>query len=256
MCGRYTSSASQLTLLDHFGVRWEGCDEPLDQNYNVAPTDAVYAVLTSRPRGVPRDAAPVRQLRNLRWGLVPSWARDVKGAAARINARVETVQEKPSFRAAFMRRRCLLPASPGYYEWFAAEGRTGKRSVKRPVLIRRRSGDVLPMAGLYEFWKDPTVAAEDPDAWLVTCTIITTEATDDLGHVHDRMPMVVEPEGWEAWLDPELTDPHVARSLLAPVARLSLEVVPVTRAVGDVRNNGPHLIEPVGDAVVMRDQGV
>ena len=256
MCGRYAFSAPQLTLLDLFGVTPDACDEPLEANYNVAPTDPVYAVLTRRPRGSARGRAdgpahgpahgpaPRRQLRSMRWGLVPSWAKDARGGARLINARSETVHEKPAYRGAFTRRRCLLPAD-GYYEWRAREDRDG-RVAKDPVFIRPRGGGVMPMAGMYDFWRDPAVAAGDPDSWLVTCTIITTRASDDVGRIHDRMPMTIEPDRWEAWLDPDQTDPHAVRSLLVPAARGRLEAYPVGREVNNVRNNGPHLVEPIG----------
>lgn len=255
MCGRYVQAGSQLTLLDRYGASPQLRDAPLPANYNVAPTDEVYAVLARRPKGDALDGEPVRQLRNLRWGLVPPWSRDRAGAARLINARSETVHTKPAFRGAFARRRCLLPAD-GYYEWYTPQDADGAepvtrpsgRPVKQPVLIRPSDGTSLAMAGLYEFWRDPAVPAGTPEAWLATCTVITTRAGDDVGRVHDRMPMTVEPDRWATWLDPELTDPEAVRGLLAPAVRGRLEVVPVGRDVNDVRNNGAGLIEPAPDA--------
>ncbi len=142
----------------------------------------------------------------LRWGLVPSWSKNATGGARMINARFETVADKPAFRKAFRSRRCLLPAA-GYYEWYDT-GATGPRGkpVKQPYFIHRADSELLVMAGLYEFWRDPARSQEADGGWLATCTIITTEATDAVGHLHDRMPMVVSADRWDAWLDPRATD--------------------------------------------------
>jgi putative SOS response-associated peptidase YedK len=160
---------------------------PLTESYNVAPTDDVYAVLERPPHTSPRaplrqdedDAPSDRQLRSVRWGLVPSWAKDVKIGNRMINARMETVGEKPAYRRAFAKRRCLLPAD-GYFEWYAtdavdAKGPSGKgRARKQPYFIRPKDGGVLAMAGLYELWPDPAKAEDDPGRWLWSCTVITT----------------------------------------------------------------------------------
>ncbi len=127
---------------------------------------------------------------------MPFWAKDVKIGSRMINARAETVSEKPAFRRAFAQRRCLLPAD-GYYEWQASES-----GPKQPIYISRSDGNSLAFAGLYELWRDPAVERDDPDAWLWTTTIITTSAPDELGHIHDRMPMIIDPAGWSDWLDP------------------------------------------------------
>ena len=130
-----------------------------------------------------------RELRVVRWGLVPSWAKDTSIGSRMINARAETVAEKPSFRRAFARRRCLLPAD-GYYEWQVLAGE-GSKKVKQPYFIYRADGGPLAFAGLYELWRDRQFPDGDPDAWLWTATIITTSAPDELGQIHDRMPMVI-----------------------------------------------------------------
>jgi putative SOS response-associated peptidase YedK len=213
----------------------------LDADYNVAPTDPVYAVVERVPRGEDTDEA-IRQLRVARWGLVPSWAKDPSIGNRLINARLETVDEKPAFRRAFAVRRCLLPAD-GYYEWWAATGPDGK-PIKQPFFIRPRDGSLLAMAGLYEFWRDPNVEDAD-DAWLFSVTVLTTSAEDALGHVHDRMPLMVDPSGWAGWLDPKRDDPASVRDLLVPAAPGRLEAYPVSRAVNDVRNDGPHLLDPI-----------
>jgi putative SOS response-associated peptidase YedK len=176
----------------------------------------------------------VRGLRVARWGLVPFWAKDVSIGARLINARVETAHEKPAFRRAFALHRCLVPAD-GYYEWQATED-----GGKQPHFIRPADGGVLAMAGLYEVWRSPDAAG----GRLLSCTIITTEATDDVGRIHDRMPMLVEPDRFEAWLDPALTHPDEVRSLLVPAASGHLESYPVSTAVNKVINNGPELVKP------------
>jgi putative SOS response-associated peptidase YedK len=226
MCGRYASVRKRQELLDQLSIDHDAAEDALEEpDYNVAPTKPVPAVIS-------RPDAP-RELRALRWGLVPFWSKDLSVGSRLINARFETVHEKPSFRSAFARRRCLLPAD-GYYEWYATEdGR------KQPFFIRPRSGEMMIMAGLYERWRDPL------GEWVWTCTIITTSATDDVGRIHDRMPMVVEPERWDAWLDPLTTDPDTVRRLIAPATTGRLEAYPVSTAVNNVRNNGPELMKPL-----------
>jgi putative SOS response-associated peptidase YedK len=237
MCGRYAVARKRQDLMDEFGIELDAVEDELEPSYNVAPTDTVPAVLERRSKDEPEQV--VRQLRALRWGLVPSWAKDLSAGARMINARVETVGEKPAFRGAFARRRCLLPAD-GYFEWYRLEPEEGeKKPAKQPFFIRPRDGRVMAMAGLYEFWKSPQ------DEWYTTCTVITTEASDDLGRIHDRMPMVVERERWDAWLDPDLTDPEEVAGLLVPAMAGTMEAYPVSNLVGNVRNNGPSLIQPL-----------
>lgn len=213
-------------------------DKELGPDYNVAPTKNVYAVLSRVPKEAERA---VRQLRVVKWGLVPAWAKDPSVGSRMINARIETVAEKPSYRQAFAKRRCLLPAD-GYFEWMPVEGDKKK---KQPYFIHPADGGVLAMAGLYEFWKDPGREDDDPLKWLVTCTVITTDAEDDLGRIHDRMPMMIEPERWAEWLDPKLTDTKLASGLLVPAQPGRLTADPVSTDVNNVRNNGPDLIKPL-----------
>jgi len=237
-------------------VQEDRAAEELAPDYNVAPTKPVYAVLTRRPDDRDRDGASrvgrnddetaeERQLRVLRWGLVPFWAKDVKIGSRMINARAETVAEKPAFRRAFAGRRCLLPAD-GYYEWQQQNG-----GPKQPIYISRADGSSLAFAGLYELWRDATVAPDDPSAWLWTTTIITTSAPDDLGHIHERMPMVIDPASWTEWLDPANSDVSDLRSLLVPAAKSGLRTFPVSTEVNSVRNNGPHLIERVDPGLAL-----
>lgn len=249
MCGRYVSSRTKRELLEKFQVELDGVppEEELRADYNVAPTKKVYAVMSRVPKdasGERGDGRPVRQLRVVRWGLVPSWAKDPSIGSRLINARVETLAEKPSYKRAFAQRRCLLPAD-GYYEWYQREDKR-----KQPFFIRPADGDVMAMAGLYEFWRDRRRPDDDPEAWLVTCTVITTKAEDELGHIHDRMPMLVERDRWADWLDPGLTSTDDARALLVPAAPGRLTAYPVSTAVNNVRNNGPELLARQGDELV------
>ncbi|MFG2085355.1 MULTISPECIES: SOS response-associated peptidase [unclassified Spirillospora] len=250
MCGRYATTRARQELLDEFQVQLDAVDGDIQPDYNVAPTKQVPVVLDRRPKDAAEEEAAVRQLRTVRWGLVPSWAKDLSIGSRMINARFETVHEKPSFRRAFARRRCLLPAD-GYFEWYTlqdqgdspdpAEGEKKakkKKPQKQPFFIHPNDGAIMAMAGLYELWKSPE------DEWLWTCTVITTDAPDDLGRIHDRMPMVVEPDRWDAWLDPALNDIEQVRGLLVPAMAGTMEAYPVSKAVNNVRNNGPELIEP------------
>ena len=220
MCGRYASSRPADDLLVHFEVE-EPPEELLPPSWNVAPTDPVYVVLQREDR---------RLLRTVRWGLVPSWAKDAKGAARLINARQETLADKPAFRSAYARRRCLVPAD-GYYEWQPVGAK------KQPWFLADRGGDPLAMAGLYEVWKAP----DGERLW--TCTVITTSAADEHGDIHDRTPLLVPRPAWSRWLDPELADP--GDDLLVPGASGVLDAWPVGAAVGNVRNDGPELVQPV-----------
>jgi putative SOS response-associated peptidase YedK len=262
MCGRYASTSRPDTLVQEFDIDEILGDLP-GPDYNVAPTVAVPAVLERRSK---TDDSVVRRLSPLVWGLVPSWAKDVRSGARMINARVETVAEKPAFRRAFAARRCLLPAD-GFYEWYAPEaservlgrapaGPTDRagRSRKQPFFIHRSDGSLLVMAGIYEIWRDPDKDRDDDSAWLRTCSVITTEATDAVGHIHDRMPMVVPRSSWDAWLDPALTDPAAARELLEVTEPTALEAYAVSTAVNSVRNNDASLLEPLATEVAEADE--
>jgi putative SOS response-associated peptidase YedK len=250
MCGRYASSRSPEDLVEEFEVVADRTPAPLAADYNVAPTKEVYAVV-ERPPSRDSPEPPERQLRVLTWGLVPSWAKDPSIGNRMINARMETVAEKPAYKRAFAARRCLLPAD-GYFEWYPTS-RTTKagKPVKQPFFIRPADGGVLAMAGLYEIWRDPSRAEDDPERFRWTCTVITTDAEDSLGRIHDRMPLMVERDRWSQWLDPRVGG---ELSLLVPAAPGRLEAYPVSTAVGNVRNNGPELVEPLPlDEVPLED---
>ncbi len=230
MCGRYASSASQELLEDVFEIDDVVAMPPA--SWNVAPTDQVPAVIERAGEDRPR-----RKLVALTWGLVPSWSKDARGGARMINARIETVATKPAFRKAFATRRCLLPAD-GFYEWEETGLRSRGKPVKQPYFVHPADAGLLAMAGLYEFWKAPD------GTWLTTCSIITTTATDLVGHLHDRMPMVVAPSAWDDWLAPGFDgDPH--QLLQVPAQQLTAH--PVSPAVGSVANNFPDLVLPVGE---------
>jgi len=226
MCGRYANSRHDGDLLRDFQVASVVDPEP-EPSWNVAPTDGGRVVLERLV-----DDQPDRQLRTLRWGLVPSWAKDLKIASKLINARSETVTEKPAFKTAASRRRCLVPAD-GYYEWMATD------DGKVPMYLH---GDgVLGFAGLYEIRRD----LEDPDQWLWTYTIVTCTTQDALGYIHDRSPVIVPPDLHSEWLDPGMTDLATVRDLLAAVPPPVLDTYEVSKAVNSVRNNGPELIKPL-----------
>lgn len=228
MCGRYTSTTSPADLADHFGVDEVVADD-LGPRYNVAPTDEVYAVARS-------SAGPTR-LGTFRWGLLPFWAKDPSAGAKMINARAESILDKPAFRRPFERRRCIVPAD-GFYEWQTVEGQTKRR----PWYVRRTDGDVLAFAGLWASWR-PSRGSDE--GRIVSCSIITTDANDAVRPIHDRMPVVLPPSAWAEWLDPANDDVEALQSFLVPAPSVLLTLTPVNDAVSNVRNDGPHLLEPV-----------
>jgi putative SOS response-associated peptidase YedK len=264
MCGRYVSARKRLELLQEFEVERDRVGDDRAPDYNVAPTKRIYAVLDHAERGgeqapdagtapdasttpgagtAPGGGEPRRELRLLRWGLVPSWAKDSSGGARLINARAETVAVKPAFRSAFKRRRCLIPAD-GYYEWQAS----ADKKVKQPFYIYPEDGGILSFAGIYELWRDGSVPEDHEDAWLWTASIITTDAPDEIGKIHDRTPLMIDRESWNDWLDPANNDRELLMAMMLPATSSSdrgLTSRPVSTAVNSVRNNGPDLIEPL-----------
>ena len=244
MCGRYASIKAPADLADEFRAV-DATQGAAQADYNVAPTKQIVAVVERHPRddeGTPDPDRTERTLRMLRWGLVPSWAKDPKGGARMINARSESAAEKPAFRRALASRRCLIPAD-GWYEWQRGEDH------KQPYYTHYADGRSLALAGLWEYWKPK----EDPEGkypdGLVTATVLTTSAVGVLSQVHDRMPLVLPPETWDAWLDPDIgkDDDGVAGLLVPPSPELiaRLELRPVGAAVNSVRNNGPELLAPM-----------
>ncbi|GAA2602186.1 SOS response-associated peptidase [Streptomyces axinellae] len=267
MCGRYAASRGAEDLVGLFGIETWDPAETLAPDWNVAPTKQVHAVL-ERPLKGSDDPRPVRQLRVLKWGLVPGWAKSPDMGVKMINARAETVHEKPAYRRPFTARRCLLPAD-GYYEWVTAQGELKleqegrkKRSRKQPYFVApdegAGAGPVMAMAGLYEFWRDKTLPDDHPQAWWATCTVVTTEAETaplanageagesaprSLADIHPRMPLMLPPDRWDAWLDPARTDSGSLRELLAPPPEGLMRAHPVSTDVSNVRNNGPELLK-------------
>jgi putative SOS response-associated peptidase YedK len=235
VCGRYTSTVPPADLARYFDVDEVVADD-LGPRWNVAPTDEVYAVAESASSGG-------RRLGTFRWGLVPFFAKDARAGGRMINARAETLLEKPTFRRPFERYRCIIPAD-GFYEWEVVEGRRRKQ----PWYFRRKDGDVLAFAGLWSVWRPNR---DSDDGRLVSCSIITGEPNELVARLHDRMPVMLPAEAWDAWLDPDNHDLGALAGLLVPAPPEELTMFPVSKAVNDVRNDGPellHRIEPGGAA--------
>lgn len=229
MCSRYSLTSPHEAVRAYFGYANE---HPFPPRYNIAPTDPAAIVRTG--------ARHPRELVLVRWGLIPSWVRDIDKFSTLINARAETLREKPSFRAALRHKRCLVPAD-GFYEW------TGPRGEKQPHYIHRAGwqpgapeGSVPPLAfaGLYEDWLGPDGSEID------TMAIITVPANAMMKPIHDRMPAILDPADFEAWLDCRNVDTAEALALLRPAPDALLDQTPVTRAVNNPRAEGPELHLP------------
>ncbi len=227
-------AGSKQAMLDAFEINAvEG--QELAPSWNIAPTDEIRFI-TQRPDA---DGALERRLETARWGLVPSWAKDPKAGARLINARSETVTGKPSFRTAAAERRALIPMN-GYYEW-----QKNPDGSKTPTYLHPQDEDeLLGVAGLYEFWPNPELPEDHPGKWLVTATVITTSATDALGHIHDRTPLIIPGELHADWLDPHTTGKTDVQRLIDAIPKPHLVPRIVGKEVGSVRNNGPQLIKP------------
>jgi putative SOS response-associated peptidase YedK len=272
VCGRYAGSRSRDELVEEFEVEATDDDGPgtdvaaAQPNWNVAPTQQVPVVLERRPRpseeaadgtaeevdgtaAAAADAeppAPVRRLRLLTWGLVPSWAKDRSVGSRMINARAETVLDKPGFKRAALTRRCLVPAD-GWYEWQASptERDAKGKPRKQPFFMHPVADGPIAFAGLYEFWRDTTVHPDDPNTWLTTFTILTTAAEPGLAVIHDRMPLVLPRDRWAGWLDPDIREPDDVRALIEPPVPGRFLATAVSTRVNAVVNNGPELLEAV-----------
>jgi putative SOS response-associated peptidase YedK len=232
MCGRYTSTSTLADLAEVFAVE-EVRTGPLPARYNVAPTLDVYAVAVRGRQD--REKGPRWALGTFRWGLVPSWAKDPSVGSRMINARAESVASRPAFRSALDRRRCLIPAD-AFYEW-----QRRPAGGKLPYAIRRRDGQPMAFAGLWEVWRDPSDAGAD---LLRTCAIVTTAANEVLAPIHDRIPVVLDRADWAAWLDPAVGS-RDARTLLRTPPAEWFEVYPVGSLVNNVRHDGPELLDPL-----------
>jgi putative SOS response-associated peptidase YedK len=239
MCGRFVSSSTPDKIAEYFGATFEG--ETLGANYNVAPTNDIYAVVAG-PDGQPRVEV-------FHWGLIPVWAKDRKIGSKMINARAETLAEKPAYKGVFRKQRCIIPMD-GFYEWQAgaADGPVTKsgKPVKQPMFIHRLDGEPLAVAGLWSAWRDKEAG---PDAdWLHSATVVTTSANATMSPIHDRMPVILPQSAWSTWLDPENQDLEMLSGLLVPAPDTLLTVHAVSTAVNNVRNKGPELILPADDA--------
>jgi putative SOS response-associated peptidase YedK len=228
MCGRFVSSTPVSKLVEQFLVEEVKVEEH-DPSYNVAPATEILAVAAG--------SEGIRRLGTFKWGLVPSWAKDPATGNRMINLRAETVSEKPSFRRMLAKHRCIIPAD-GFYEWKDM----GKGRKKQPFYIRARDGSVLAFAGLWEAWKEKDASDDD---WLRTCTIITTKPNKLLEPIHDRMPVVLPPDIWEAWLDRSNEDADAMAELLRPAPDDLLEAFPVGTDVNKVGNDGEQLVVPL-----------
>ncbi len=221
MCGRYSLVASIAELEGRFG--FDGTDAAYSPSYNIAPTQGVLTVVA---------ANEAKRAVRMRWGLIPSWAREASIGSRMINARAETVAEKPSFRTALKRRRCLVLAD-GFYEW----RRTG--AGKRPMRITMASGEPFAFAGLWDTWRDPQGEA------VTSCTIITTGANDLLRPIHDRMPVILQRDQEGLWLDQDVREPEVLRDVLIPHSPGAMKAYEVSTLVNSTANDGPELSVPV-----------
>ncbi len=225
MCGRYSLKAdiSQLAMRFEFAAD----DVAYQPAYNIAPTQQVLTVTNDGER----------QAEHMRWGLIPSWAKDMKIGYRMINARGETVAEKPSFRTAYRKRRCLILAD-GFYEWQKLGGKQ-----KRPMRITLKSDEPFAFAGLWETWKDPE------GELIKSCTIITTSANEYLSPIHDRMPVILPQEQESFWLDKEVEDPVALSSVIASYPDDGMDAFEVSALVNNTRNTGPEVMAPVSRLV-------
>ncbi|MDH3705281.1 MAG: SOS response-associated peptidase [Acidimicrobiia bacterium] len=230
MCGRFVSSSTPDEIARYFGVDTVGdavAEMALEPNYNTAPTSTIYAI---------RERDDRRILDALHWGLVPFWAKEVKIGNRMINARAETLAEKNSYKRPFAKRRCIIPVD-GFYEWEKIPG----QKHKQPWYIQRRDGDPLAFAGLWEYWRGPDRDGSDE---LVSCTIITGSPNESMAEIHDRMPVMLPPDTWDRWLDPDMHDIGQLQELFVPAPSELLVKHRVSTEVNNVRNRGPRLIEP------------
>jgi putative SOS response-associated peptidase YedK len=227
MCGRFTSSSQLSFLAEQFRAEPADGVEGRQPSWNVAPASDILVVVAGS------DGA--RTLQALRWGLIPRWAKDPKGKNQIVNLRAETVREKPTWQRNLAKRRCIIPID-GFYEWQDQ----GKGQRKQPFYIAARDEQPLALAGLWATWRDP-----DGDDELWTCTILTTTANKLMASVHHRMPVILAPESWDAWLDPDNHDVEQLAALLEPAPEELLALWPVDPAVGNPRNNRPELRRPL-----------
>ena len=235
MCGRYAQTADMRELMEQFEVTGSSPQASLPLNWNIAPTNPIYIIRANDRTGKDEDAT--RALTTVSWGLIGPWLTDFQEARASqsraINARSESIHEKPTFRNAFRATRCLIPAS-GYYEWATA---LGKYSPKQPFYISSREDKQLPIAGIWSSWRAPNGEV------IETASIITQEAQGELATIHSRMPVFMPRDRWDMWLNPRNTDVNELKSLMVVEHPESIVIArPVSNAVNSVGNNGKELI--------------
>lgn len=228
MCGRYALHSHPHVIALQFGLAHEPEYAP---SYNIAPGTPILVV-----RG---EATHARSAAMLQWGLIPAWAKEPSIGQHMINARAEHVAEKPAFRAAFRRRRCIVPAD-GFYEWKAIGGR------KQPYYVRPRASELFGLAGLYEYWRDP-------EGLIGSCTLITTRANASMAPIHDRMPAILGVEDYAHWLDPDHPDPASLLQALRPIPVGKMMAYPVSTRVNSVKNDDSRLLDPI-DPVASDDE--
>lgn len=225
MCGRYSLFTDYAVLIERFDIEETTVSQEAYQaNYNVAPSQQVLAIVNDGEKN---------RLGQLKWGLIPPWAKDAKIGYKMINARSETVEEKPSFRNAFKKKRCLVIAD-SFYEWQKKEGQ------KIPMRIKLKTGEPFAFAGLWESWKSP-----DGET-ITSCTILTTGPNVLMASIHDRMPVILTKQDEQIWLDPRIDDMKTVKALLKPYKASDMEAYPVSEQVNSPKNNYPELIDRVG----------
>lgn len=224
MCGRFTLTAPVDMLLDRFDVEFFMQEQEYAPSYNVAPSQSVLAIINNGEHN---------KMGFLRWGLIPTWAKDMSLGYKMINARAETLTEKPSFRNAYRKKRCLIVAD-SFYEWKRVDNKT-----KIPMRIKLKNNDLFAMAGLWENWKSPEGTS------VFSCSVITTAANELVKEIHDRMPVILKPEDEKYWINPSITEPNQLNRLLKPLDEHLMETYEVSTLVNSPKNNSIELIQKI-----------
>ncbi len=224
MCGRFTLAASIDEILNRFDAEAFLQEEAYLPSYNVAPSQSVLAIINN---------GSINKMGYLKWGLIPPWAKDMSVGYKMINARAETLSEKPSFRTAYRKKRCLIIAD-SFYEWKRLDSKT-----KTPMRIKLKSDDLFSMAGIWEHWRTPEGKS------IFSCSVITTAPNELMKEIHDRMPVILKPEDEKIWLDPTITDPSFLNQYLKPLDSDLMEAYEVSSLVNSPKNNSVELIQKI-----------